>query len=117
MSTNTLGLFMDMAPRNVKVAVDLLPSAISGFLMQEGKREFSNIHSNHAIHYNWKYDKFGNEEFINLYKKAKKGQWDSDDLQWDTQVDPDNMDLQIFPEKLQPMFHEDFYQKLDKKTK
>jgi hypothetical protein len=106
-----------MASRNVKVAVDLLPSAFSGFFMQEGKRDSSDIHSGHSIHYNWKYDNFGNPEFINLYKKAKKGQWDSDDLSWATDVDPTNLDLQIFPEKLQPMFGQDFYQKLDKKTK
>ncbi len=105
----------DMASRNVKVAWDLFPSAFSGYLMQEGRRPEIDIKSNHGIHYDWKYSNFGNPEFQKLYVKAKKGQWDADDLAWDTSVDPSNFDLQIFPEKLQPMYGTDMYRKVDKK--
>ncbi len=105
----------DMASRNVKVAWDLFPSAFSGYLMHDGKRPEIDIKSNHGIHYDWTYSNFGNPEFQKLYVKAKKGQWDADDLAWDTSVDPSNFDLQIFPEKLQPMYGTDMYRKLDKK--
>jgi hypothetical protein len=117
MNTNALGIFTDMASRNLKVAVELLPSAFSGYLLQEGKKNSSEMYSHHAIHYNWMYDNFGNPEFLNLYKKAKKGQWDSDDLAWDTNVDPENMEVPIFPEKLQPMYNQDFYRVLSNKEK
>ena len=117
MNTNALGIFTDMASRNLKVAVELLPSAFSGYLLQEGKKNSSEMYSHHAIHYNWMYDNFGNPEFLNLYKKAKKGQWDSDDLAWDTNVDPENMEFPIFPEKLQPMYNQDFYRVLSNKEK
>lgn len=107
----------DMAGRNVKVAFDLFPSAFSGFLMQDGRKPSIDIKSNHGIHYDWTYKDFGNPEFINLYKKAKKGQWDSDDLSWNTNVDPMNFDMQIFPEKLQPMYNHPSYSKLNQKEK
>lgn len=105
----------DMASRNVKVAWDLFPSAFSGYLMHDGKRPEIDIKSNHGIHYDWTYGNFGNPEFQKLYVKAKKGQWDADDLAWNTSVDPSNFELQIFPEKLQPMYGTDMYRKLDKK--
>ncbi|MCX7998990.1 MAG: hypothetical protein N3A69_08590, partial [Leptospiraceae bacterium] len=117
MSENPIGIFADMMGRNMKVAVELLPSAFSGFVLHEGKRHFSEMRSGHTIQYNWMYDNFGNPEFMNLYKKAKKGQWDSDDLAWDTNVDPENMEAPIFPEKLQPMYGQDFYQKLSQKER
>ncbi|MBL0266299.1 MAG: ferritin-like domain-containing protein [Leptospiraceae bacterium] len=107
----------DMASRNVKVAWDLFPSAFSGYLMQEGRRDQIDIKSQHGIHYDWKYSNFGNPEFQKLYTKAKKGQWDADDLAWDTNVDPQNFEMPIFPEKLQPMFGTDMYRKVDQKKK
>jgi hypothetical protein len=105
----------DMASRNVKVAWDLFPSAFSGYLMHDGNKPEIDIKSNHGIHYDWKYNNFGNPEFQKLYIKAKKGQWDADDLSWNTSVDPSNFELQIFPEKLQPMYGTDMYRKVDKK--
>ena len=105
----------EMISRNAKVALDLFPSAYSGYLMQEGKQPVIDIKSQHAIHYDWTYKHFGNPEFQKLYVKAKKGQWDADDLAWDTSVDPSNFDLPIFPEKLQPMYGTDMYRKVDRK--
>jgi hypothetical protein len=117
LNINTISAMTDMATRNIKVASELFPSALSGYILEDGKKNQIDIHSKHGIHYDWKYSNFGNPEFMNLYKKAKKGQWDSDDLKWDTQVDPTNLDIPIFPEKLQPMYGQDFYRKLDKKEK
>ena len=105
----------DMASRNVKVAWDLFPSAFSGYLLQDGRRPEIDIKSNHGIHYDWKYGNFGNPEFQKLYVKAKKGQWDADDLSWNTSVDPSNFEFQIFPEKLQTMYGTDMYNKVDRK--
>jgi hypothetical protein len=117
LENNTIDMITGMAGRNVKVAIDLLPSAISGFMLQEGKRKDIGMKSGHEIHYDWSYSNFGNPEFMNLYKKAKKGQWDSDDLSWHTDVDPTNLDIQIFPEKLQPMYNHPSYAKLSRQEK
>jgi hypothetical protein len=117
LENNTIDVITGMAGRNVKVAFDLLPSAISGFVLQEGKRKDIGMKSGHEIHYDWSYSNFGNPEFMNLYKKAKKGQWDSDDLLWTTDVDPTNLDLQIFPEKLQPMYNHVSYRKMSEREK
>ena len=117
LENNVVDVFTGMANRNIKVAFDLLPSAFSGFIMQDGKRKNINMKSNHDIHYDWSYSNFGNPEFMNLYKKAKKGQWDSDDLLWETDVDPMSLDIQIFPEKLLPMYEHASYKKLSEKEK
>lgn len=114
---NTIDVLTGMANRNIKVAFDLLPSALSGFVLQDGKKKDIDIKSNHAIHYDWTYNNFGNPEFMNLYKKAKKGQWDADDLIWTTDVDPMNLEVQIFPEKLLPMYEHQSYKKLSEKEK
>ncbi|MCB1142598.1 MAG: ferritin-like domain-containing protein [Leptospiraceae bacterium] len=117
MNPDNINLLFDMAGRNVKVAMDLLPSALSGFVFQDSKKNEVGIHSGHNIMYDWTYSNFGNPEFMNLYKKAKKGQWDSDDLAWDTDVDPFNFELPIFPERLQPMYGHPSYNKLDNREK
>ena len=39
LENNTIDVITGMAGRNVKVAFDLLPSAISGFVLQEGKKK------------------------------------------------------------------------------
>lgn len=117
LENNTVYTILEMINRNPKVAMDLFPSAVSGFMLQEGKKNKIDMYSHHPIKYDWSYDNQGNPEFMNLYRKAKKNQWDSEDLKWETSVDPQNMNLQIFPEKLQPMYSHSAYQKLDKKEK
>jgi hypothetical protein len=117
MNFDNVQMMMDMAGRNVKVALDLFPSAVSGFILQDSKKEVIEIHSGHNVMYDWTYQNFGNPQFMNLYQKAKKGQWDSDDLAWNTDVDPFNLENSLIPEKLQPMYSHDSYRKLDKKEK
>lgn len=106
-----------MVMRNPKVAKDLFPSALSGFILNEGKNDTLQVQSHHKVFYDWKYKNDGNAEFLNLYKKAKKGQWDSDDLPWNTDVDPFNPEKPIMPEKLNPIYGTDVYNKTDKKTR
>ncbi|MCB1189944.1 MAG: ferritin-like domain-containing protein [Leptospiraceae bacterium] len=106
-----------MALRNTKVAFDLFPSALSGFILQDGKKDKIGIHSAHSIFYDWKYDNMGNTEFMNLYQKAKKGQWDADDLPWSTNVDPYNSEIPILPDKLLPIYGTKYYDKLTTQEK
>ncbi len=109
---------LGMALRNTKVAAQLFPSAVKGYVFREGKTKPQiGIVSPHEVHYNWKYDNRGNPEFEKLYKKAKKGQWDSDDLEWNRNVDPFDPAYDLFPEKLLPMYDMPFYDKTDKKQR
>lgn len=107
----------DMAFRNPKVTLDLFPSAFSGYILNEGKKDTIGIKSNHKIFYDWKYENVGNPEFQKLYQKAKNGQWMSEDLDWQINVDPANPETALIPEKLLPMYEQDFYQKLEPKMK
>ncbi len=116
MIEDTLSL-AGMALRNGKVAIDLFPSAVSGFLLQEGKRDTFEIPSPHNIHYDWTYKERGSDEFMKLYQKAKKGQWVSEDLPWETPVDPMNPEVRFLPEKLNPLYGTKIWAKMDQKEK
>lgn len=107
-----------MSLRNPKVALQLLPSAVSGFVLNEHKsKQKVGLVSNHEVCYDFTYSNTGNPEFMNLYEKAKKGQWNSNDLAWDTDVDPYHVNNHILPEKLLPMYGLDFYMKTDERHK
>jgi rubrerythrin len=116
MIEDTLNL-AGMALRNGKVAMDLFPSAVSGFILQEGKQDCFDLPSPHAIHYDWTYGDRGSDEFMKLYQKAKKGQWVSEDLPWETTVDPYNPEIRFLPEKLIPLHGTKVWSKLNQKEK
>jgi hypothetical protein len=59
--------------------------------------------------YNWGYEKT-RKELRDLYAKAKRSQWNSDDtLPWATPVDPA---APSFPEEMMPLYGSDIYAKL-----
>lgn len=95
----------EMALRNPKVALELAPSAIRGYLFGEGKEKTLALNSPHKTLYDWTYQNEGNPAFRDLYRRAYKGQWNAEDLPWDTQVDPEDMkERYILPEKLNPIY-------------
>lgn len=99
-----------MVLRNPKVATDLIPSALQGYIFQNGYKDQVGIVSPHKTFYDWSYSNEGNPAFRELYHKAYRGQWSSQDLPWDTQVDPLNTtDRAIMPEKLNPMYDSPHY--------
>lgn len=100
-----------MIGRNPKVAFELMPSAISGYVLQNGKQNVLKIPSGHSVYYDWTYENTGSPEFKKLYRRAYKAQWDADDLPWTANVDSANLDKPIFPEKFVPGFGEKFYPK------
>jgi hypothetical protein len=80
LENNTIDVITGMAGRNVKVAFDLLPSAISGFVLQEGKKKDIGMKSGHEIHYDWSYSNFGNPEFIiNKIKNFSHQEYNNED--------------------------------------
>lgn len=113
-----LSQMADMALRNPKVGLGFVPSALKGYVLQEGKvKKRVGIQSHHETFFDFEYTDSENPSFDMLYKRAVDGQWKSSDLPWDTDVDVGNTERQIFPEKLLPMYGQDFYRKLDKKVK
>ncbi|MFO0568240.1 MAG: ferritin-like domain-containing protein [Polyangiaceae bacterium] len=64
------------------------------------------------VAFNWGYEQT-REELRELYRKAKKSQWDSDErLDWSIDVDIEKAQI---PEFMHPLFGSDIYQKLDEK--
>ncbi|HRP70784.1 MAG TPA: ferritin-like domain-containing protein, partial [Turneriella sp.] len=91
------------------VAAGLFPSAVAGFVLNQGEKETLRVVSGHAVHYDWTYANAGNPEFKSLYRRAYRGQWNAEDLPWQTDVDPFNPNIAIIPERLVPGFGEKFY--------
>jgi len=98
-----------MMGRNPKVALELMPSAVAGYVFNGGKGDTLKIASGHAVLYDWTYRNEGNPEFKKLYRRAYSAQWNAEDLPWTTSVDIANLDKPIFPEKFIPGFGESFY--------
>lgn len=64
------------------------------------------------VHYNWGYEHTRNE-LRELYKKAKRSQWDADErLDWTASVD---LGKQYIPDFMHPLFGSDIYARLDEK--
>ncbi len=100
----------EMVLRNPRVALELAPSAVKGYILHEGKQDTFAIHSPHKTLYDWTYKNEGSPVFRDLYRRAYKGQWNAEDLPWDTQVDPlDMQERYILPEKLNPVYGSKLY--------
>ena len=66
------------------------------------------------INFNWGYEKT-REDLRELYRKAKRSQWDSDErLDWSTSVDLEKAQI---PEVMHPLFGSEIYEKLDSKKR
>ncbi|MDP3275478.1 MAG: ferritin-like domain-containing protein [Deltaproteobacteria bacterium] len=83
--------------RDPKVLAALGPSGIRGMLLQRGKQGMpTKIRSNHAAYFDWSYP-HDHPEMAELYRRAKRGQWDGESLPWDTSVDPLNPEVPLLP--------------------
>lgn len=84
--------------RDPKVLKALGPSGVRGLLLKRGKQGVpTQMPANHSAHFDWTYP-HDNQEMADLYKLAKQGQWDGDDLPWHTDVDPLNPEVPLLPE-------------------
>jgi len=84
--------------RDPKVLKALGPSGVRGLLLKRGKQGVPTLMpANHSAHFDWTYP-HDHQEMADLYKLAKQGQWDGDDLPWHTNVDPLNPEVPLLPE-------------------
>ncbi|MCS6984317.1 MAG: ferritin-like domain-containing protein [Leptospiraceae bacterium] len=101
-----LGDLAEMIGRNPKVALELAPSALRGYILKEGEKNTFSLNSPHKTLYDWTYANEGNPAFRELYHRAYKGQWSAQDLPWETSVDPEDLkERYILPEKLSPIYN------------
>ena len=84
--------------RDPKVLRALGPSGIRGLVLKRGKQGVpTRIKPHTRPTFDWSYP-HDNQEMADLYRRAKQGQWDGDDLSWATSVDPLNPEVPMLPE-------------------
>lgn len=91
-----LEVFMQI--RDPKVLRALGPAGLRGLLFRRGKQGVpTQMPASHRAHFDWDYPS-DQPEMAELYRRAKLGQWDGDDLPWATSVDPLNPEVPLLPD-------------------
>jgi hypothetical protein len=81
-----------------RVLASLAPSGFRGLVLHRGKQGVPTlVKASHNAHFDWTYPNDQPEMHL-LFERAKKGQWDSSSLPWDTNVDPMNPEVPLLPE-------------------
>lgn len=84
---------------NPKVIRAMAPSGVRGLILQRGKQGVpTKMPSHHEVHFDWTYP-HDQPEMRDLYDRAKEGQWNGADLPWNIDVDPENPEVPIIPDK------------------
>ncbi|MBI5512133.1 MAG: ferritin-like domain-containing protein [Deltaproteobacteria bacterium] len=83
--------------RDPRVLRALGPSGVRGLLLQRGKQGGATpMRAHHDAWFDWHYPS-DQPAMAALYRRAKEGQWDGDDLPWDTSVDPLDPERPLLP--------------------
>ncbi len=91
-----LDVFMQV--RDPKVLRALGPAGLRGLLFRRGKQGVpTHMPASHNAHFDWNYPS-DQPEMAELYRRAKLGQWDGDQLPWQIDVDPLNPEVPLLPE-------------------
>jgi hypothetical protein len=91
-----LGVFMEV--RDPRVLASLGPAGVRGLLLRRAKQGTpTQSPAHHTAHFDWTYpdDHAGMRD---LYERAKRGQWVSEQLPWHTDVDPLNPEVPLLPD-------------------
>ena len=84
--------------RDPRVLSSIGPSAVRGTLLKRGKQNSPTLMpASHAAYFDWSYP-HDFPEMAELYERAKRGQWNGDDLPWHTDVDPFDPERPLVPE-------------------
>lgn len=84
--------------RDPRVRCALLPSGIRGLVLHQGKQgRPTRVRASHHAHFDWSYPA-DQPEMAELYRLAKQGQWNGEQLPWDTSVDPLNPEVPLLPD-------------------
>ncbi len=83
--------------RDPRVLSSIGPSAVRGTILKRGKQGVpTEMPASHRAYFDWSYP-HDFPEMAELYDRAKRGQWNGDDLPWDTHVDPLDPERPLIP--------------------
>jgi hypothetical protein len=84
--------------KDPRVLSALAPSGVRGLLLRRGKQGIpTKMPATHAAHFDWSYPS-DQPEMADLYRRAKTGQWNAEQLPWHTSVDPLSPEVPIMPD-------------------
>jgi len=84
--------------KDPRVMGSLLPSAVRGLFLRRGKQGVpTSMPASHDAWFDWTYPS-DDPALAELYKRAKRGQWDGEDLPWHIDVDVHNPERPLFPD-------------------
>lgn len=91
-----LGVFLEI--RDPRVLASLGPSGVRGLLLRRARQGApTKSAAHHSAHFDWTYPA-DHAAMRDLYERAKRGQWVSEQLPWHTDVDPMNPEVPLLPE-------------------
>lgn len=102
---NQLESYVDAAStllevRDPRVLSSIAPSAIRGSILRRGKQGVPTLmQATHSAYFDWSYPA-DHPEMAELYRRAKRGQWNGEDLPWHTSVDPESDDIKLLPDDM-----------------
>lgn len=102
---------------NLRVLLGMVRPMVRGLVMRVGRRPHTVVPSRGDARFDWTDGGNPDGALGKLYAAAKRGQWDGDELPWDTEVDPDDPRVELFPEELLPLPDIPAYRKLPAKEK
>ena len=83
---------------SLSVLRSLLGPAFRGFLRQNAKGAGETaLRSSYDVRFDWSYER-DRPDMAKLHEQARKSQWDSDDLPWETSVDPADPRVPLVPD-------------------
>jgi hypothetical protein len=86
--------------RDPRVLGAIGPSAVRGAILKRGKQGVpTEIPATHRAYFDWTYPA-DHPEMQELYRRAKRGQWNGDDLPWHLSVDPENDEMPLLPDDI-----------------
>jgi len=91
-----LDVFLEI--KDPRVMRALGPSGLRGLVLKRGKQGTpTKMPASHEAHFDWTYPA-DQPAMRDLYVRAKNGQWNGDDLAWNTSVDPFDPTKPLLPE-------------------
>jgi hypothetical protein len=86
--------------RDPRVLGAIGPSAIRGSILKRGKQGVpTEIPASHRAYFDWTYPA-DHPDMAELYRRAKRGQWNGEDLPWHLSVDPDDDSKALLPDDI-----------------
>jgi hypothetical protein len=84
--------------RDPRVLSSIGPSAVRGTILRRGRQGIpTQVPAHHRAYFDWSYP-HDFPEMQELYDRAKRAQWNGDDLPWHIHVDPLDPARQVLPE-------------------